>query len=657
MWRTGQPASYQAAMLVDIISGTVENTLVYIIKTALSMYKMYRVRRGDRQTFAMFMKNVAHLLEGIKENVPERAAPVVRELATLVDMAFDKLTKYDARGAVSSIWHVRSEADRMHSIMKDVQQLLPLLTASFASANNVSAAVGELQQRAASLDSASGEAAAHLSHLCAMVESLANSAATAADTQDLMTTLRDSMLRLHEQSTQTVLEGCAALQVTLGEGLERVVDAVENLHVSLDSFSRQMLDMQHGMQSDIAQIKRDLAQLVGMPAAAADSMESARILSALDELGEETGVQQPQQAQQPASSHQWAQALTGAIVNGRLSVTACLVLGVPLMPEGPLRPVTLPCCGFVVSHIAAQQMLQERRCRVCRWVMDPGAALEDNEAVAMVVAAETHGFAPRLLRSSQVTLGEGIGAGGEGTVQHGRLGDKPVAVKRVRLPEVTGAKEVASVKQVVAASYVAGITSPHVCKLHGHCWTDTELWLLMELCEGPLSKLVLTVKQHHDLPGLPPLDVVNLGLMLCSALDAVHRSARCLHLDVTPGNVLLTYPQRGGAQHSTAQHGPALRSARLCDFGLAKRLPTSVQTSLEASLQSVSVQGVGRGMLRRSSCWGRRSGAATCTAWAPRCSLRRSAHTRTAGRRCRQSWPSSWGASAYRSQTFCPQPH
>lgn len=56
-----------------------------------------------------YMKNVGNVLEGIKGRVPAHGEPVVRELAALVGMASDKLSKYSNRGLGASIWHLRSE--------------------------------------------------------------------------------------------------------------------------------------------------------------------------------------------------------------------------------------------------------------------------------------------------------------------------------------------------------------------------------------------------------------------------------------------------------------------------------------------------------------------------------------------------------------------
>lgn len=107
----------------------------------------------------------------------------------------------------------------------------------------------------------------------------------------------------------------------------------------------------------------------------------------------------------------WASATLKAISAGHLKVTSCLVIGAPLMPEGPLRPVTLPCCGFVVSDLGAQQLRSRGQCQLCHVPLAADAAVEENDAVARAVAAEERGLAPRLLRSAEVAVGEKIGAG------------------------------------------------------------------------------------------------------------------------------------------------------------------------------------------------------------------------------------------------------
>ena len=108
----------------------------------------------------------------------------------------------------------------------------------------------------------------------------------------------------------------------------------------------------------------------------------------------------------------------------------------------------------------------------------------------------------------------------------------------------------------------------------------------MELCDGTLTDLVPRAKQQCNLPGLPPLDTVSVGLMLCSALEAVHRRARCLHLDLTPGNVLLALRGVGGGE---------THSVRLSDFGLSKNLPSCVLSTMNSSTKKSVVSGVAKG--------------------------------------------------------------
>ena len=85
--------------------------------------------------------------------------------------------------------------------------------------------------------------------------------------------------------------------------------------------------------------------------------------------------------------------------------------------------------------------------------------------------------------------------------------------------------------------------------------------------------------------GLHPLDVVDVGLMLCSVLAAVHRGARSLHLDVKPSNVLLKpVSSAAGTASTTANNegggAPQEMIALLSDFGLSRLVPACVSTKL-----------------------------------------------------------------------------
>lgn len=105
--------------------------------------------------------------------------------------------------------------------------------------------------------------------------------------------------------------------------------------------------------------------------------------------------------------------------------------------------------------------------------------------------------------------------------------------------------------------------------------------------------------------GLHPLDVVDVGLMLCSALAAVHRGARSLHLDVKPSNVLLKPVSSAAETASTTANNegggaPQEMIALLSDFGLSRLVPACVSTKLESKNTSTAqrmAEDVGEGTI------------------------------------------------------------
>jgi eukaryotic-like serine/threonine-protein kinase len=110
----------------------------------------------------------------------------------------------------------------------------------------------------------------------------------------------------------------------------------------------------------------------------------------------------------------------------------------------------------------------------------------------------------------------------------------------------------------------------------------------MEYCEGSLPLLVRESQNDLRLPGLPPVDTVVLGMMLVDAVAAVHRRARALHLDIKPDNILLSrIACKPG--NDTATH----RSVKLGDFGLCRRLPTCVASTLPTGQRSLAPGAVG----------------------------------------------------------------
>lgn len=179
------------------------------------------------------------------------------------------------------------------------------------------------------------------------------------------------------------------------------------------------------------------------------------------------------------TNHDIAVSIRESLLAGMLKLSGCMVLGVPIMPAGPLRPISLPCCRFIVSHAGAQQLVQKGRCRFCHKPLKKDAMLSESEHAAQTVRMEDRGFRPRLFRSEDVTLEDppvSLGAGAEGTVFRGKLKGRPVAVKKIRLDGEFRREDAEGFHQLISVSYIAGLASRHVCKLHGYCWTDTELW-------------------------------------------------------------------------------------------------------------------------------------------------------------------------------------
>lgn len=120
--------------------------------------------------------------------------------------------------------------------------------------------------------------------------------------------------------------------------------------------------------------------------------------------------------------------------------------------------------------------------------------------------------------------------------------------------------------------------------------------LVTELCHGTLEHLVSRVVSQSEHPGLPPMDVVTLGLMLCCALHAVHHRAQYLHLDIKPSNVLIKLPPDSGSlrgRDAGARASPSVPRkavAKLTDFGLSRHLPEALTSALFASSQDSSVE-------------------------------------------------------------------
>lgn len=105
--------------------------------------------------------------------------------------------------------------------------------------------------------------------------------------------------------------------------------------------------------------------------------------------------------------------------------------------------------------------------------------------------------------------------------------------------------------------------------------------VVSEASDANLEQLVLRSLKGLGLPGLPPLDVTALGVMLCYALDAVQRTTSRACLAVHPGNVLLTSPASTSGPFASVLPGAAneLLSVRLAGVFLTACLPACVRRS------------------------------------------------------------------------------
>ena len=182
----------------------------------------------------------------------------------------------------------------------------------------------------------------------------------------------------------------------------------------------------------------------------------------------------------PITRGAMTRAMQRAICTGRLHISACLVLGVPLMRQGPLRPVTLPCCSLAVSRAGAEECFRRPNptCRLCNSSLSQYSVdeLPTHRAMELAVTAEERGALPCLLSTTDFMRGPEDESGSEPNSCTGRLDGKHVTVQGVWLSvETSTEKDIAEVQQVAAASYLAGLASPHVRRLEGYHWTGPGL--------------------------------------------------------------------------------------------------------------------------------------------------------------------------------------
>ncbi len=164
-----------------------------------------------------------------------------------------------------------------------------------------------------------------------------------------------------------------------------------------------------------------------------------------------------------------------------------------------------------------------------------------------------------------------IGAGGMGEVylaEQMRLGDRPVAVKVIRLDDsalTPDALQDVERRFKDEAQLLAKFSHPNILAVYDAGVEDGELYLVMEYVPG--GSLADAIRkgpnQRFPLP-LDPALAVNLVGQVAAALQYTHDRG-VVHRDVKPGNILLRALDNGSWQ------------ALLADFGVARAMSAQSQ--------------------------------------------------------------------------------
>jgi TolB-like protein len=154
-----------------------------------------------------------------------------------------------------------------------------------------------------------------------------------------------------------------------------------------------------------------------------------------------------------------------------------------------------------------------------------------------------------------------LGMGGMGTVYRARDErlDRDVALK-VLLP-TTADDVTAKARLLREARMASSLNHPHIAHVYEVGEDHEHLFIAMELVEGR------TLRDSIPPGGLPPETLLRLGLQIADALCYAHKKG-LIHRDLKAANIMLT---PGG-------------TAKVLDFGLAKRLPEQGEAGREPDL-------------------------------------------------------------------------
>jgi len=162
-----------------------------------------------------------------------------------------------------------------------------------------------------------------------------------------------------------------------------------------------------------------------------------------------------------------------------------------------------------------------------------------------------------------------LGAGGMGVVYraHDEKLQRTVAIKVVeRIAGVSAGDRTRIVEEARAAS---GLSHPNICTVYETGDVNGQAYIAMEFVDGkPLSESIPT-------SGLSTDAVVRYGIQIADALAHAHKRG-VIHRDLKTGNVVISPDGR----------------AKVLDFGLARRVPSEMATTVTRSSDSQPAQAI-----------------------------------------------------------------
>ncbi|VDN95887.1 unnamed protein product [Rodentolepis nana] len=156
-----------------------------------------------------------------------------------------------------------------------------------------------------------------------------------------------------------------------------------------------------------------------------------------------------------------------------------------------------------------------------------------------------------------------LGSGAFAVVYKGRFRNdksRKVAIKQmIKNQNVDKSKSLLS-KEI---SVLADLNHEHIVRLYDHCVNESDVYLVMEFCNGGDLNDYL-----HRKKTLPEETIRHFLIQIGSAMDAMNRKA-IVHRDLKPGNILLSYYGNYGSVEDVP--GPLI-TFKLADFGFARFL-------------------------------------------------------------------------------------